>query len=119
MKLTELQHVTSNAGVTCLALENLRDKNTARALELLELTLDGNVISLSILAKESTPADREQVADILRRIRDYRLAHPRRIEADLGDLASGILVRAGHLAEKRARQILEEIEPEAGDSSRP
>jgi hypothetical protein len=114
--ITELQRVISNVSFTQLALESLRNKDTARALELLELGLDGSVISLSILVKEAALVDGEQVTAILRRIRDYRIAHPRRKEADLGDLASGLLVRAGQLGEKKAREILEEIEPDAGGS---
>ena len=106
----ELLAVLSKVATTQLALESLRDKDTARALELLELDLDASVISLARLAKEVAPAERECLTDTLRQIRAYRHAHPRRTEADLGSLASGLLVRAAHEGGKRARQILEEVD---------
>jgi len=59
---------------------------------------------------EVAPAERERVITTLQQIRAYRLAHPRRVEADLGSLASGLLVRAAHQGGERARQILEEVE---------
>ena len=106
----ELLKVLSKVAMTQLALESLRDKDTARALELLELDLDAGVVSLARLAKEVAPAERERVTEALRQIRAYRHAHPRRTEADLGSLASGLLVRAAHEGGKRAHQILEEID---------
>jgi len=96
--------------MTQLALESLRANDAARTLELLELDLDGGVISLARLAKEVAPAERERLTDALRQIRAYRQAHPRRTEADLGSLASGLLARAANEGGKRARQILEEID---------
>jgi len=106
----ELLAVLSNVAMTQLALESLRAKDTARALELLELDLDASVVALSILAKEADSTERERVTDTLRQIRAYRRVHPRRVEADLGSLASGLLVRAAHHGGERARKILEEIE---------
>ena len=100
----------AKAAVTQLALESLRSKDTAQALELLELDLDATVIALARLAKEVTPTDQERVTATLQQIRAYRRTHPRRVEADLGSMASGLLVRAGHHGGKRAREILEEIE---------
>ena len=109
----ELLKVLSKAAMTQLALENIRAKDTARALELLELDLDTSVISLANLAKEAAPAERERLADALRQIRAYRHAHPRRTESDLGSLANGLLVRAVLEGGKRAHQILEEIDDRA------
>jgi len=106
----ELLKVLSRVAATQLALESLRAKDTARALELLELDLDASVLALSRLAKEVGPAEREPVTTTLRQIRAYRHAHPRRVEADLGSLASGLLVRAGHQGRERVSKILEEIE---------
>lgn len=106
----ELLAVLSKVATTQLALESLRAKDTARALELLELDLDASVVTLARLAAEVAPAERERVTTTLRQILTYRRAHPRRVEADLGSLASGLLVRAGHQTGERARQILEEIE---------
>jgi hypothetical protein len=92
----ELLAALSKAAVTQLALESLRSKDTAQALELLELDLDATVLTLGRLAKEVTPTDRDRVTATLQQIRAYRRTHPRRVEADLGSMATGLLVRAGH-----------------------
>ena len=106
----ELLTVLSKVATTQLALESLRAKDTARALELVVLELDSSVISLARISKEVAPAERQRVTDALQQIRAYRRAHPRRTEADLSSLASGLLVRAATEGGKRARQILEEID---------
>jgi hypothetical protein len=105
----ELLSVLSKVATTQLALESLRDKDTARALELLEVDLDASVIALARLSKEVAPADRERVTTTLRQIRAHRRIHPRRAEADLSSLASGLLSRAAHQGGERAHEILEEI----------
>jgi hypothetical protein len=105
----ELLPVLSKVATTQLALESLRAKDTARALELLEVDLDASVLALARLSKEVAPADRERVAMTLRQIRAYRRAHPRRVEADLSSLASGLLSRAADQGGQRAQKILEEI----------
>lgn len=105
----ELLAVLSKVARTQLALESLRDKEIARALELLELDLDASVISLARLAEEVAPAERERVTQTLQQIRAYRDAHPRRSEADLAALAGGLLVRAADEGGKRAHKILEQI----------
>src|SRR2546425_7946450 len=105
----ELLSVLSKVATTQLALESLRGKDTARALELLEVDLDASVIALARLSKEVAPADRERVMTTLRQIRAYRRAHPRRAEADLSSMVSGLLVRAAHQGGQRAHEILEEI----------
>jgi len=48
----ELLPTLSKAAITQLALESLRSKDTAQALELLELDLDATVVALARLAKE-------------------------------------------------------------------
>ena len=106
----ELLGVLSRVAATQLALERLRAKNTARALELLELDLDASILALGRLAKEVAPTERERVISTLRQIRAYRRAHPRRSEADLGAIAHGLLVRAAGKAGQRVRKILDEIE---------
>lgn len=106
----EILPVLSKAAITQLALESIRSKDIAQALELLELDLDATVLALARLAKEATPTDRERVTAALQRIRAYRRAHPRRTEADLSPMASGLLGRAGRLGGKRADEILEKFE---------
>jgi hypothetical protein len=106
----ELMAVLSKVGMTKLALESLRANDTARALELLELDLDASVVRLARLAKEVGPDERERATDFLQLVCAYRRDHPRRTEADLGSLASGLLVRAAREGGERARQILEEME---------
>ena len=105
----ELLAVLYKVAMTQLSLESLRGNETARALELLELDLDASVISLARLAQEVAPAERERVTDTLRQISAYRRVHPRRVEADLGSLASGLLARPAHEGGKRAQAILDGI----------
>ena len=106
----ELLIVLSRVATTQLALESLRARETARALELLELDLDASVLALGRLGKEADSSERERVTQTLRQIRAYRRAHPRRVEADLGSLASGLLVRAAREGGKKVREILEKTE---------
>ncbi|HWY31716.1 MAG TPA: hypothetical protein VNX46_13230 [Candidatus Acidoferrum sp.] len=106
----ELLPLLSRAAATQLALESLRSNDIPQTLELLELQLDVNVAALSRLAKDVPPVERERVTAMLREIRNYRRAHPRRVEADINSMASGLLVRAADLGGDRARKILEEIE---------
>jgi hypothetical protein len=105
----ELLSVLSKIATTQLTLESLRSKDTARALELLEVDLDASIIALARLSKEVAPADRERVTMTLRQIRAYRRANPRRAEADLNSRASGLLARAAHQGGERAHEILEDI----------
>jgi len=74
------------------------------------MDLDVSVLALNGLGKEVDPAQREQVTSTLQQIRAYRRAHPRRVEADLGTLANGLVVRAARPAQERVRKILDEIE---------
>lgn len=106
----DLLRVLSRSATTQLALESLRRNDVAQALELLEFDLDAIVVSLSILSKDLAPDERESVITALRGIRAYRRVHPRRTEADLSSLASGLLVRASDLGGGKAREILEGIE---------
>ena len=100
----------SKVCATLLALESLRSNDKARAMEVLEIDLDASVLALKRIAKEIPDDRREEVNAILRRIRDYRHAYPRRIEADLSGVAKGLLVRAGRLGGERVSKILDEVE---------
>jgi hypothetical protein len=102
--------VLSTVMATQLALESLRTKDVPRALEFLEVNLDAGILTLSKLVKEGDPAQREQAILVLRQIRAYRQLHPRRVEADLSMVASGVLGRSAQLAAPRVREILNEIE---------
>ena len=106
----ELLQVLAKASVTQLALGSLRSKDVSQALELLEIDLDASVIALSRLSKEVPPSERESAISALQSIRTYRRIHPRRVEADLDSMASGLLVRASNLGRDRADKILGEIE---------
>lgn len=92
------------------ALENLRAKDVARALEILELGLDLGVVRLHALAKECDPSEREGVVSILRQVRAYRESHPRRVESDLSTVANGVLARSVTVSKERVREILDEAE---------
>ena len=104
----QLLEVLAKVSTTQLALESLRTNSTSRALELLEMDLDAGILALSRLAKEIDATERERINATLRHIRAYRRLHPRRLEADLGSVANGVLVRAACLAQKRAAEILDE-----------
>ncbi len=94
---------------TLLALESLRVNETGRALELLEIQLDASILTMNRLASGTEAAEREAVQALLQRARDYRRAYPRRTEAELNDLASGLLVRSAHLGKERAAKILDDL----------
>ena len=101
--------VLGRVSTTQLALESLRNKNTKRALELLELDLDASILALSTLAKAADPTARERLTSALHQIRAYRHVHPRRAEADLSENANGLLVRAASGAKDRVQKILDEL----------
>ena len=106
----ELTAILSNVCTTQLALESLRANEVRRALEFLEVNLDACVLALSRLAKEPDPAERDRAISVLRQIRAYRQLYPRRVEADLGAAAGGILARSARLAEGKVGKILDQIE---------
>src|SRR5258707_577089 len=103
----DLLATLSTVSMTCLALESIRPGDTARALELLELELDASILRMNGLAESATGGEKQQLAALLERVRDYRRAFPRRLEADLSSMASGLLVRASKHAGQWAHQILE------------
>lgn len=105
----QLVEVLAKVSTTQLALESLRANSTRRALELLEIDLDASVLALNRLAKEIDATERERVTSTLQQIRAYRRVHPRRVEADLGDVANGVLARAARAAQERVAKILQEI----------
>ena len=104
----ELVMALSQANAVQGPLENLRGNDTGRALELLEMSLDGAVIWLHRLAEELDPEGREMAIGGLRSIRDYRLVHPRRTEADVSRLDQKVVADSLKLQEE-ARRILDEI----------
>lgn len=108
--IDELLAASSRVAITQLALESLRANDTGRSLELLELDLDASILAPANLARKGSTDERKRVAELLERIRDYRRAHPRRTEADLGSLANGLLVRAGGLSKQRVYEILEHFD---------
>jgi hypothetical protein len=55
--------------------------------------LDENILRLNSIAKEGSPPQQDQALSALRMIRDYRHTHPRRVEGDLSNLASGLPAR--------------------------
>ena len=95
---------------TLLALESLRANEKDRTLELLEIQLDAGILRMSRLASGMDEAEREAVDSLLHRARDYRRVYPRRTEAELNDLASGLLVRSARAGQERAAKILDELE---------
>jgi LmbE family N-acetylglucosaminyl deacetylase len=95
---------------TQFALESVRAKELARALEILELELDVNILRLHALAKECDPSERERVVSTLRQVRSYRQSHPRRVESDLSTVAKGVLARSVTVSKERIREILDKAE---------
>lgn len=90
------------------ALENLRANRFGRALESLEQGLDVSVVMLKAIATRVDSAERGQVLEALRGIRDYRRAHPRRTEEDLSKFDQDVVAGILELQEK-AREILDEV----------
>ena len=89
-------------------LDELRRNHPGRALELLEMSLDGAVLWLHRLSETVSPEDRERALQTLRGIRDYRRIHPRRPEADMSRLDQKV-VTDGLKLQADARRILDEI----------
>jgi hypothetical protein len=96
-----------NASTLTGALENLRANRLGRALELLEQGLDVTVLMLKSVCDQVDLADRERAVMALRWIRDYRRAHPRRIETGLSMLDKNA-VAEGLKIQEQARKILDE-----------
>jgi hypothetical protein len=106
----ELSRTIFQVFSTQFALENLRAKDVARALEILELTLDLSILRLNKLARECDPSERERVVSTLRQVRAYRQSYPRRVESDLSTVANGVLARSVTVSKERIREILDETE---------
>ncbi|MEI8291021.1 MAG: hypothetical protein WCH99_16270 [Verrucomicrobiota bacterium] len=71
-----------NLGDEYRALQSLRTGDTNGAIEMLEFRLDSEIVALSALAAEETDAKkRASYIRALIRIRDYRVAHPRKTDA--------------------------------------
>jgi hypothetical protein len=100
----------STISTTLLALESLRANETERALEILEIQLDAAILTANRIASGMDSAERETINSLLQRTRDYRRVYPRRTEAELNDLASGLLVRSARAGQARAAKILDELE---------
>jgi hypothetical protein len=106
----ELSRTIFRVFSTRSALEELRAKEVARTLEILELELDLSVLRMHALAKElDGPSEREQVVSALREVRAYRQAHPRRTESDLSKVAHGVLARSIQVSKERIQEILDEV----------
>ena len=106
--------VVSRVATVRLALESLRAKDTARALELLERDLDASILELAALSndKDLASGERRLVPTTLQQIRTYRSAHPRRVEADIADindLGNGLVGRTVNQCKEMAGKILEEL----------
>jgi hypothetical protein len=104
----ELISAVSQANAAQGPLQELRWNHTGRALELLEMSLDGAVLWLHRLTETLSPEDRELALGTLRGIRDYRRSHPRRSEADLSTFDQKVVAGGLELQEK-ARKILDAI----------
>ncbi len=65
----------ADIAVSLEALKSIRDGSNERAAELLESTLDGNLVLVGSYAGAS---DRQEIQRVLSAVRDYRLAFPRK-----------------------------------------
>lgn len=104
----ELIAAVSQAHAVQGPLHELRRNHTGRALELLEMSLDGAVLWLHRLAETLGPDERELALGTLRSIRDYRRSQPRRTEADVSRLDQKVVADSLELQEK-ARKVLDEL----------
>ena len=76
-------------------LRSIRDGETERATEMLETSLDGNILSLSSSAEYSDRTN-EAVAKAIRNARGYRSDHPRKTDLpELDNAVAEILSRTG------------------------
>lgn len=104
----ELMVAMSLANAVQGPLEELRRNHPGRALELLEMSLDGAVLWLNRLTESLSAEDRERALGTLRGIRDYRRMHPRRAEVDMSRFDQKIVAEGLKLQEE-ARKILDEL----------
>ena len=65
-----------------VVLDELRAGRLANALELLERSLDTDVLVIDTLGRQLDAAERERAAGTLQVLRDYRERHPRKSEAE-------------------------------------
>jgi hypothetical protein len=101
-----MQSAVTEASSIVGALQNLRDGRFDRALEMLELELDGIALLLDSLADDVEPDERALILETLCSIRNYRDVHPRRPETDLREFESDVVADASELQEK-AKKVLD------------
>jgi hypothetical protein len=104
--------LASSVATIQFTLKSLRGNDIARALEMLEMSLDTSVLELSALSKDKdvAPVWRNHAIKTLKQISAYRRAHPRRCEADLNSWESALALRhpaetASEMAGKINRSI--------------
>lgn len=74
-------------------LQNLRAGETKKAIEFLETTLDGKIVSLQTSEKNAQRTN-EAVAKAIQMAREYRAMHPRHTEyPEIDDMVSKVLNR--------------------------
>ena len=72
-------------------LNNLRDGETQKAIELLETTLDGKIVSLQT-SEENTQKTNEAVAKAIQMAREYRTKHPQHTQyPEVDEMVSKVL----------------------------
>ena len=70
----------SNLGDAYAALQAIRNGNTNEAIELLETRLDNEVLIARLLVEEqNNQTNRAAYIRLLKKVREYRTAHPRKI----------------------------------------
>jgi hypothetical protein len=69
-------HAASAAGSCLAALRPLRSGDTARAIDSLELQLDGELVGLVCMRDSLRGEQAKMAAGILKHIRDYRAKYP-------------------------------------------
>jgi len=80
-KYLRLLDAQTEAAISQTLLDELRSGRIANALELLEQRLDTSVLLIHRFIGEVEPAERTITIGVLRKIRQYRMRHPRKTEA--------------------------------------
>jgi hypothetical protein len=67
---------TEKAGMNVGVLNQLHANNTTNAIQLLDIELDGSLITLWFFRNEITPSDRDVTLGVLRKVKEYRTKFP-------------------------------------------
>ena len=91
-----------------IILDELRAGRIEVALELLEQRLDTSVLLVDKFADKAEPIQKTNAVESLRIVQQYRLRHPRKLEAAIG-IKEGEDSLLRHQTQDKVKKILDKI----------